>query len=67
MVSFIQSLKLTVAQRMKIFYTAVNIIWNLGTHEKIILERILKEQIWREWTGSIWLRTETSGGLLGTW
>jgi hypothetical protein len=39
----------------------------LGIDERIILKSVLKNQDERAWTGFIWLRVGTSGGLLGTW
>jgi hypothetical protein len=35
-----------------------------GLDEKIILEWILEKQVGRMWTGCIWFRIGTSGGLL---
>jgi hypothetical protein len=37
---------------------------NLGEDGKIILKWILGKQGGKVWTGCIWLRTRTSGGLL---
>jgi hypothetical protein len=37
---------------------------DLGVDGKIILERVLRKQDGRLWTGCTWLRTGTSGGLL---
>jgi len=37
---------------------------DLGVGETIILERILGKQDGKLWTGCIWLRIGTSGGLL---
>jgi hypothetical protein len=39
---------------------------DLGVDEKRILERTLEELGGNVWTGCIWLRTGTSGGLLWT-
>jgi hypothetical protein len=39
---------------------------DLGIFERITLKSILKKQGVRIWTGSIWLRIVTSGGLLWT-
>jgi hypothetical protein len=38
--------------------------WNLSIYDRIVLTRILKKYNGREWTGLIWLRMGTSGGLL---
>jgi hypothetical protein len=35
-----------------------------GAHGRRVLKWIFKEQDMRVWTGFIWLRTGTSGGLL---
>jgi hypothetical protein len=37
---------------------------NPGVDEKIILEWILGKYVGKVWTGCIWLRIGTSGGLL---
>jgi hypothetical protein len=37
---------------------------DLAVDGKIILEWILKKQVGRVWTGFIWLRIGTSGGVL---
>jgi hypothetical protein len=37
---------------------------NLGEDRKIMLEQTLRKQGGNVWTGSIWLRIGTSGGLL---
>jgi hypothetical protein len=37
---------------------------DLGIDSKIILEQILGKRGWGVWTGFMWLRIGTSGGLL---
>jgi hypothetical protein len=37
---------------------------DLGIDGRIILERILKKQVGRVWSGSIWLRMWNNGGFL---
>jgi hypothetical protein len=37
---------------------------DVGSARKMILKRILKESAGGAWTGLIWLRTGTGGGLL---
>jgi hypothetical protein len=37
---------------------------DVGVDRRIILEWILGKQGWKMWTGFIWLRIRTSGGLL---
>jgi hypothetical protein len=39
---------------------------DMGLDEKMILEWILEKQGGKGWTGVIWLRIGTSGGLLRT-
>jgi hypothetical protein len=39
---------------------------DLGVDGKIILEWILEKCGGKEWTGCMWLRIGTNGGLLGT-
>jgi hypothetical protein len=42
----------------------VNHLEDTGVNGRIILKRILKIWVIRVWTGFVWLRIETSGGLL---
>jgi hypothetical protein len=37
---------------------------DLDVDERIILGRILEKYCWNAWTGFIWLRIASSGGLL---
>jgi hypothetical protein len=37
---------------------------DLGIDERIILESISGNSVWRVWTGFIWFRIGTGGGLL---
>jgi hypothetical protein len=46
------------------FVHGVSYVLVLGVDRKIILEWILGKQVGKVWTGSIWLRIGTSGGLL---
>jgi hypothetical protein len=39
---------------------------NLGIDDRLILEWILGKYGWKVWTGCIWLRIGTSGGILRT-
>jgi hypothetical protein len=36
---------------------------DIGIDERIILKLILENSSWRVWTGFIWVRISTSGGL----
>jgi len=40
---------------------------DLGVGKRIILQHILQKYDWRMWTGLLWLRLGTGGGLLLTW
>lgn len=35
---------------------------DLSVDEKLLLKRVSKKEVGREWSGFIWLRTGTSGG-----
>jgi len=37
---------------------------DLGVDEKLLFKCVLKKEVWREWTGFIWLRTGTIGEIL---
>jgi len=39
-------------------------VGDLGIYVKIILKRMLRQQHWKLWTGFMWVRIGTSGGLL---
>jgi hypothetical protein len=41
-----------------------NHLEDVSLDERIILERIIKKAVRKAWIGLIWLRIETSGGIL---
>jgi len=38
-------------------------VGDLGIYVKIILKRMLRQQHWKLWTGFMWVRIGTSGGI----
>jgi len=57
------------ASRLAIYLFSSKILlrmlhWYLGGDDRIILKRVFNEQDRRAWTGLIWLRLRTSGGVL---